>query len=274
MRRSAAIACAAPAACRCPRCSAAPVRSCLAAASPAWRPRAPCCAAASTTSHCSNCTTSRAATAAAIGSPACPARSARTTCRCPVRRRRKSRSGCTRSGCCATRPAAPSPTSGTCATARRNACSSTALGTRACCRPPSRAPRRWRSIVASRRSSRERSAKPASRCPRTARRGRQRTPRSTARPLPAGSRAKTSTMRDCAGTSTTAAATITARASTPSRPGPGCIISPAATASARRTTRRANVMRCWPGPMAMPGWCGTWPHRWAIACTAAAWCGA
>ena len=87
--------------------------------------------------------------------------------------------------------------------------------------------------------------------------------------------AKAWTIRTCAGTSTTAAATTTAPAWRRSRPGPASITSPAATASTRPATRRGRARRradlargqclAHPAPGRAAGRAAARPARWSRA---------
>jgi hypothetical protein len=115
--------------------------------------------------------------------------------------------------------AAPWPTSATCATARRSGCSSTAPGSKACCRRPRRARPRWRSTGALRRGGCARAPAPrrpgAFALPRTVRAGRRPAQALDAQTFAAWLDAQgLDDPRTCAGTSTTPAATTTA----PARP--------------------------------------------------------
>ena len=118
-------------------------------------------ARASTTSCCSNWRTRPAATAAAARSAASPARSVRTTCRCPATTRTRCRTCSRNSACAGAWRAAGRTTSATCATARRSACSSTAHGRTACCRCRAWAPAtlaQYRRVRAARRRAAARGA--------------------------------------------------------------------------------------------------------------------
>ena len=208
-------------------------------------------------------------------SAASPARSARTTCRCRATTRPRCRTCWKSSACASASPAAGS------------------YDERHLCHSPQerlffrgewqdgllplqgvRRRRRWRSTAASRRRSTTLRARPAvSRCrrcrractPGAAGAGRR-------RPSRAGWTARAWTIRSCAGTWTTAAATTTAPGRRRCRPGPASTTSPAATASRRPGDARAerDAVLTWPEGN---GWLrSAWRAAGRPARSAGRWC--
>ena len=185
---------------------------------------------------------------------------------------------CTSSACCAARPAAPWPTSATCATARRSACGSTAQWHDGLLPPAERGSarerqyRRFAALVAEARRATLRFAIPS----RARRAGAPATLRSTRMTFAHWLDAQASTTprlrwyldyacRDDYGAGSRARLGLGR---------PALLRQPPRLSCAGRRAPTPSARPCSPGPKATPGSRAGSPRRWASACTPARWCGA